>query len=99
MHTKLKLTILPKGNWENDQVLNAFRDGTRDGKIDALKSGKRQMQAKILNTMIAIDRPRALAAMSAWTAFMEQGARRQHHHRFQTLEEYLPYRTKDVGHM
>ncbi|KAI0404815.1 terpenoid synthase [Xylaria palmicola] len=84
---------------ENDKVLNAFREGARNGTIDILNSGKRQMQAKILNTMISIDRPRALAAMRAWAAFMEQGAGRQHHQQFQTLDEYLPYRTKDVGHM
>ncbi|KAK7743724.1 hypothetical protein SLS62_010455 [Diatrype stigma] len=88
-----------EGDIANDEVLDAFREGARDGKIDALKSGKRQMQAKILNTMISIDRPRALAAMRAWATFMEQGAGRRHHHRFQTLDEYLPYRTKDVGHM
>lgn len=88
-----------KGDIENDQVLDAFREGARNGQIDALRSGKRQMQAKILNTMMALDRPRALSAMRAWAAFVEQGAGRQHHQRFQTLEEYLPYRTRDVGHM
>ncbi|KAH8882985.1 terpenoid synthase [Thozetella sp. PMI_491] len=87
------------GDVENDEVLEAFREGALNGKIDALKSGKRQMQAKILNTMISIDRPRALTAMRAWAAFVEQGAGRQHHHQFQTLDEYLPYRTRDVGHM
>ncbi|KAI0116203.1 terpenoid synthase [Hypoxylon sp. NC0597] len=84
---------------KNDQVLDAFREGAQNGKIDSLKSGKRQLQAKILNAMISIDRPRALAAMRSWATFLEQGAGRQHHHRFQTLEEYLPYRSKDVGHM
>ncbi|KAL9620401.1 MAG: hypothetical protein Q9160_005101 [Pyrenula sp. 1 TL-2023] len=84
---------------ENDDVLDAFREGARNGEIDAQKSGKRQMQAKILRTMISIDRPRALTAMRAWAMFVEQGAGRQHHHRFQTLDEYLPYRSRDVGHL
>ncbi|KAH9990889.1 terpenoid synthase [Xylariaceae sp. FL0662B] len=88
-----------KGDIENDELLCAFREGAHNGKIDALKSGKRQMQEKILNAMISIDRPRALTAMRAWAIFMEQGAGRQHHRRFQTLDEYLPYRTRDVGHM
>ncbi|KAF2866567.1 isoprenoid synthase domain-containing protein [Massariosphaeria phaeospora] len=88
-----------EGNIENDAVLAAFHEGARNGKIDALKSGKRQMQAKILNTMMSIDRPRALNAMRAWAIFVEQGAGRQHHYQFQTLEDYLPYRSKDVGHM
>ncbi|KAI1335897.1 terpenoid synthase [Xylariaceae sp. FL0016] len=80
-------------------VMDAFLQGARDGKIDVLRSGKRQMQAKILNTMLSMDRPRALAAMRAWVTFMEQGTGRQHHQRFKTLDEYLPYRTRDVGHM
>ncbi|KAI0846488.1 putative geranylgeranyl diphosphate synthase [Daldinia vernicosa] len=88
-----------EGHINNGEVLDAIREGERNGTIDALKSGKRQMQAKILNTMIAIDRPRALAAMRSWAKFMEQGAGRQHHLRFQTLEEYLPYRSKNIGHM
>ncbi|KAK8067601.1 geranylgeranyl diphosphate synthase [Apiospora saccharicola] len=88
-----------EGDAENDEVLNAFRQGAETGSIDALDSGKRQMQAKILNAMISIDRPRALTAVTAWAAFMEQGAGRRHHDRFRTLDEYLPYRTQDVGHM
>jgi hypothetical protein len=91
--------MMPKGDIKNDEVLAAFREGAQNGKIDALKPGKRQMQAKILETMISIDRPRALAAMKAWATFVEQGAGRQHHQRFRTLREYIPYRSRDVGHM
>ncbi|OCL09522.1 terpenoid synthase [Glonium stellatum] len=87
------------GNAENDEVLEAFREAAQDGKIDNLKSGKRQIQAKILSTMISIDRGRAMAAMKAWAAFIEQGAGRQNHTHFRTLDEYLPYRAMDVGHM
>jgi hypothetical protein len=63
-----------------------------------MKSGKRQMQANILNTMMSIDRPRAFIAIGAWAKFLEQGTGRQPPGQFQTLEEYLPYRAKDIGH-
>lgn len=84
---------------QNDEVLNGFHEAAESGAIRSARTGKRQMQAKILNEMVAIDRPRALAAMRAWATFMEEGAGRQHDTRFLTLEEYLPYRCKDVGHM
>lgn len=88
-----------QGDAENDEVLEAFREGAQNGKIDNLTSGKRQMQAKILSTMISIDRERAMSAMRAWATFIEHGAGRQHHTHFRTLDEYLPYRSMDVGHM
>ena len=80
-------------------MLKAFQEGARSGTIDKLDSGKREMQAMILSTMMSLDRERALSAMEAWATFLEQGAGRQHHTRFHTLDEYLPYRAMDVGHM
>jgi hypothetical protein len=80
-------------------MIDAFREGAQTGNIDSQKSGKRQIQAKILSTMISIDRPRALAAMHAWAAYLEQGCGRQNNRRFQTLDEYLPYRIRDIGSM
>jgi hypothetical protein len=80
-------------------VLSALREGARSGKIVALKSGKRQMQGRNLDSIIKIDRLRALTAMRAWATFIEQGAGRQDYARFRTLDEYIPYRCKDVGHM
>ncbi|KAI0520768.1 terpenoid synthase [Xylaria bambusicola] len=81
----------------NDEAMNAFHEGSQNGKIDVLKSGKRHMQAKILNTMMSIDRPCALVVMRAWTIFLERGSGRQHDRQFQTLAEYLPYRCNDAG--
>jgi hypothetical protein len=49
--------------------------------------------------MLQLDRKRALVAMKAWAEFLEQGPGLQHHSTFATLEEYLPYRCTDVGHM
>jgi len=86
-----------KRDIQNDKVSEAFREGARTGKIDITQSGERQMQANILNTMMSIDRPRALAAILAWAKFLEQGTGRQPPGQFQTLEEYLPYRAKDIG--
>ncbi|CAO2651134.1 Nn.00g094310.m01.CDS01 [Neocucurbitaria sp. VM-36] len=87
---------------ENDQMSDAFREGARSGKIEAdarTRSGKRQMQAKILNEMMAIDRERAMAAMKAWGTFIETSSGRQHHTQFTTLADYLVYRNEDVGAM
>lgn len=87
---------------ENDEMSNAFREGARLGRIGAnekMRSGKRQLQAKILNEMMAIDRERAMEAMKAWASFMESSSGRQHHTEFSTLDEYLVYRNEDVGAM
>ncbi|KAK5624891.1 hypothetical protein RRF57_000607 [Xylaria bambusicola] len=84
-------------NIMNDEAMDAFREGSQNGKIDVLRSGKRQIQARILNTMMTIDRPRALVVMRAWATFLEQGSGRQHDQQFQTLEEYLLYRCNDAG--
>jgi hypothetical protein len=57
------------------------------------------MQAKILTTMLQLDRPRALVAIKAWAAFVEQGCGSKHDTMFKALADYLPYRCQDVGHM
>ncbi|VUC25193.1 unnamed protein product [Clonostachys rosea] len=84
---------------ENDHMLQALMEGVRQGSIEARESGKRQIQAKILMTMMALDRDRAKVATTAWAKFLEQGSGRENHNHFSTLEEYLPYRSKDSGHM
>ncbi|KAH7110291.1 isoprenoid synthase domain-containing protein [Dendryphion nanum] len=83
---------------ENAYLLEAFVQGS-EGRILDSKSGKRQMQAKILSNMLDIDRPRAMFAMKAWAKFIESSSGREHHTSFCTMEEYMPYRCKDVGHM
>ncbi|CAH0032928.1 unnamed protein product [Clonostachys rhizophaga] len=84
---------------ENDHMLQALMEGVQQGSIEARESGKRQIQAKILMTMMALDRDRAKVATTAWAKFLEQGSGRENHNHFSTLEEYLPYRSKDSGHM
>lgn len=80
-------------------MLEAFQEGIYNGTIEAAESGKRQLQAKILRTMMSLDRERAHMATKAWSTFLEQGSGRENHNHFKTLEEYLPYRSKDSGHM
>jgi ophiobolin F synthase len=84
---------------ENNNLAEAFKEGTSKGNIDPTGSGKRQIQAKILNRMMSIDRQRALVAMKAWAAFAQEGSGRQQHKRFSSLDAYLPYRALDVGQM
>ncbi|KAF2105873.1 fusicoccadiene synthase [Lophiotrema nucula] len=83
---------------ENEYLSEGFHEGTR-GTISGQGNGKRQIQAKILTKMMEIDRERAMVAMKAWAVFLETSSGREHHKKFNTLEEYLPYRCKDVGHM
>ncbi|KAF2708718.1 terpenoid synthase [Pleomassaria siparia CBS 279.74] len=83
----------------NNDMLDAFHHNQETKTSDCIRSGKRQMQAKILNTMMQLDKDRTMTAMKAWASFLEQGSGRQHDTAFRTLEEYLPYRCKDVGHM
>lgn len=84
---------------ENDEFLNALQQGIRDGDIESRNSGKRHLQAFIFKQMAAIDRPRALAAMNAWATFVNTGAGCAHDTNFKTLDEYLDYRSTDVGYM
>ncbi|KAF5627080.1 polyprenyl synthetase [Fusarium sp. NRRL 52700] len=84
---------------ENDEFLDALQQGIRDGDIESRNSGKRHLQAYIFKQMAAIDRPRALAAMNAWATFVNTGAGCAHETNFKTLDEYLHYRSTDVGYM
>lgn len=76
-------------------MMHAFREAAMKGEITGT-SGKRRMQAKILKEMLAIDKPRALVAMKSWAKFVESASGREHHE-FKTLDEYIPYRSLDVG--
>lgn len=75
----------------------AFREGAQTGTIKSQKSGKHQIQSKMLLEMLALDRERALTTMKAWAKFMEIASGRRHHTQFATLDEYIPYRSTDVG--
>ncbi|KAF5684800.1 polyprenyl synthetase [Fusarium circinatum] len=84
---------------ENDEFLDALQQGIRNGDIESRNSGKRHLQAYIFKQMASIDRPRALAAMNAWATFVNTGAGCAHDTNFKTLDEYLHYRSTDVGYM
>lgn len=86
-----------KGDQKNDELLTAFLEGAKDNVIDC--SGVQLIQMQMLREMVSIDRERALTTVRAWSKFIESGSGRQHHVAFKTLENYLPYRIKDVGEM
>lgn len=82
----------------NDIMQDAFLEGVTKGSISKQRAnGLRRMQALILKEMMAIDKERALTAMSAWIEFLKFAGGRQHDKHFATLEEYIPYRSIDVG--
>ena len=76
-------------------MMHASSEAAAKGDIKGA-SGKRLMQAKILKEMLAVDKPRALVAMKSWAKFVQSAAGREHHE-FKTLDEYIPYRSLDVG--
>ena len=77
----------------------AFLDGAKNGSIDSKGSGKRRVLSQMLGEMMAIDRERALTTMKVWAKFVENADGRRHTQHFATLEEYIPYRSLDVGQM
>ncbi|KAL8948519.1 MAG: hypothetical protein Q9222_005300 [Ikaeria aurantiellina] len=87
------------------QILNDFGSGdlprmnSMDGNDHtALKAqGAKQIQSRILEEMMAIDKGRALTTMKSWQKFIKVVASRQRSEPFASLEEYLPYRISDAG--
>lgn len=77
----------------------AFREGAQTGTTKSQKNEKHQIQSKPLLEILALDRERALTTMKAWAKFMEIASGRRHHTRFATLDEYIPYRSTDIGEM
>ncbi len=77
----------------------AFREGAHTGTIKSQKGEEHQIQSKMLLDMLALDRERALITRNAWAKFVEMASGRQHHTRFATPDEYIPYRIMDVGEM
>ncbi len=80
-------------------MLDALKQGALIGSIESKKSGKRQIQSKMLFEMLKIDRERALTTMNLWARFFEFGFGRRHHTKFTSLDEYIPYRIADLGEM
>ncbi|KAF1993843.1 terpenoid synthase [Amniculicola lignicola CBS 123094] len=81
------------------QTLDLFMQGATTGYVDPRGSGKNKIQAQIFNEMAAIDRPRAMVCMQAWAEFLQLTSSRDRKVRFDTLDEYIPYRVWDVGQM
>lgn len=77
---------------------SAFLEGAESGAIIAKKDdGKKKIQALILKEMMAIDKERAFTTMKGWAEFLRLAGGRQHERHFTTMEEYIPYRSIDVG--
>ncbi|KAK6213609.1 fusicoccadiene synthase [Colletotrichum tabaci] len=93
-----------RGEVENNEMMNAFLEAAHTGSIDssaseAARAGKKRIQSQLFLEMLSIDPECAKTTMKAWARFVEVGSSRKHETRFQTLDEYLPYRIMDVGEM
>lgn len=75
------------------------REGAQTGTIKSQESEKHRIQSKLLLEILALDRERPLTTMKAWAKFMEIASGRRHHTPFVTLDEYIPYRSTDIGEM
>ena len=83
-----------------DEMEQALQQGGHTGKIEEKgASGKRKIAAQILREMMEIDAERAMVVAKSWAAGVQHSSRRQEDTDFRTLEEYIPYRSLDVGYM
>jgi ophiobolin F synthase len=75
-----------------------LEQGGQTGNIEEKgASGKRKIAAQILRDMMAIDPERAKVVAKSWAANVQYSSRRQEDTNFSTLEEYIPFRSLDVG--
>ena len=78
----------------------ALAQGGQTGQIEERgASGKSKLAAQVLREMMAIDPERAMVVAKSWAAGVQHSSRRQEDTDFNTLEEYIPYRSLDVGYM
>ena len=83
-----------------EEMEQALEQAGQTGKIeDKGASGKRKIAARILREMMAIDPLRAKVVAKSWATGVQHSSRRQEDTNFSTLEEYIPYRSLDVGYM
>jgi ophiobolin F synthase len=84
-----------------DEMEVTLDEGGDTGEFEEKKgaSGKAKIAAQILREMMAIDPVRAMVVAKSWAAGVQHSARREEQTNFQTLEEYIPYRSLDVGYM
>jgi hypothetical protein len=81
------------------ETLNLLLLGAATGCIPPQTTGKNKIQAQIFNEMVAIDKPRAMITAKCWAEFLQLTSSRDRRVKFDTLEEYIPYRIWDVGQM
>ncbi|PSN59191.1 fusicoccadiene synthase [Corynespora cassiicola Philippines] len=86
---------------ENDKLIGIFLAGTQGWSSlqDQSSSGKTRILKQLFSEMVEIDKECAIVTMKAWAEFLRVGSSRQHGTVFTRLEDYLPYRIKDVGEM
>ncbi|KAK3177241.1 hypothetical protein OEA41_008570 [Lepraria neglecta] len=87
------------GELHNNDLMIAFEQGAKTGKIENAASGKRAIQSKIALEMLALNKEQAITTMKAWAKFAELGSGRQHQTHFKTEAEYIAYRMVDIGTM
>ncbi|EME87121.1 uncharacterized protein MYCFIDRAFT_132843 [Pseudocercospora fijiensis CIRAD86] len=88
-------------NSENDKMMQGFLTDALSSRPpkDLDSSGKMRILTQMVSEMMAIDKKCAVVTMRAWSEFLRVGSSRQHGTIFTRLEDYLPYRVKDVGEM
>jgi hypothetical protein len=84
---------------ENTDMMDAFRKVARTGRASLARFGKKRIQGQILLEMMALDHERAITTAKSWAKFVQTASGKEHHKNFKTLDEYLPYRSLDVGQM
>ncbi|KAI9687154.1 MAG: hypothetical protein M1822_002565 [Bathelium mastoideum] len=80
-----------------NETLELFLQSATTGHMSDQRSGKNKIQAQIFNEMVALDRPRAFVTVKAWAEFLQLTLSRNRSIKFETLDEYIPYRVWDVG--
>jgi len=81
------------------ETLDLFRLGATTGSIPAQTTGKNKILAQMFNEMVAIDKPRAMITAKYWAEFLQLTSSRDRRVKFDSLDEYIPYRVWDVGQM
>jgi hypothetical protein len=57
----------------------------------------KQMQAKMILEILAVDRDQGKTILKGWERHLSLGSGRQQKTEFNSLEDYLQYRTEDVA--
>lgn len=88
-----------EGEGEADKTYRPLHWADSTGDTGERKSGKRQIQSKMLSEMIALDRDQALRTMETWDKFVKTASAHKHLTHFATLDEYLHTKVIDIGQM